>query len=414
MLIKTKELLSSFLDIKILYNTLFIGIPAFLLITLLVLGFYAEGSQQFSMLANSFIHGHTYFLSPIGGIGQDPVLYHGKIYWDDGFFPSIILMPFVFLFNIFHIFFYQGYIKWIFVLLTAYFIFALAKHFKYSSKDSVILMLGFMLGSVYIGVNSVSSGWLYAQIICTFLMFWALLEYFKSRNWWLIGGICGAILLTRIPADAILIFFALSILYTKTSPKTKVWNLFKLGIFVFIAALLLGIYNYQRFNNPFNNGNYYQLISASSAQARAMGLLSPNHIPTNLYTLLLRGPLPVLKNSVSWTLKAPYIKNNNLGMSIFITSPFLLYLFTRKWSSYSRENRLLLLAAFVGALILLCYYGDGADQFGYRYGLDFLPELFVVFMSIYRKFNKKLSLGMTSLLILSGFFNFYLVLSYIT
>ena len=413
MAFKIKNLLPSYSDIKFLYNSIFIGLPAMIFLTLMVIGFYAEGSQQFSMLANSFVHGHTYFLSSIGGVGQDPVLYHGKVYWDDGFFPSLILVPFVAFFNLFHIFFYQGYIKWVFVVLTVYFVYLLAKHFKYSNKDSIVLVLGFVLGSVYIGVNSVSSGWLYAQIICTFLLFAALLAYFKKKSWWLIGAICGAILLTRIPADAILVFFSLTILFTKKSLKNKIIDLFKLGIFVMLAAILIGAYNYQRFGNPFNNGNYYQLISSESAQARSMGLMNIDHIPTNLYTILLRGPVPVLKDPGSWSLKPPYLTNNNLGMSIFITSPFLLYFFTRKWSSYSRENRMLLLSALISLLILLCYYGDGADQLGYRYALDFMPTLYVVFMSIYKKFNKNLSLGMTSLLILPGFFNFYLLLSYI-
>lgn len=409
---KVKKYLFSFYSKKILFDSVFIGLPSLILLILLVIGFYAEGSQQFSLLANSFIHGHTYFLSSIGGVGQDPVLYHGRVYWDDGFFPSLTLVPFVAFFNLFHIFFYQGFIKWIFVALTIYFIYLLAKHFKYSNRDSIVLVLGFMIGSVYIGVNSVSSSWLYAQVVCTFLLFAALIAYFKKKNWWLIGAICGAILLTRIPADAVLIFFSLSILYTKKSFKNKLKDLFKLGIFVLLAAIMIGTYNYQRFGNPFNNGNYYQLISSDSAKARSMGLLNIDHIPTNLYTILLRGPIPV-KVSGSWSLKYPYLSNNNLGMSIFLTSPFLLYFFTRKWSAYSRENRLLLLSSLVSLLILLCYYGDGADQLGYRYSLDFLPMLYVVFMSIYRKYNQKLSLGMTSLLILPGFFNFYLLLSYI-
>jgi hypothetical protein len=394
-------------------NVLFIGIPTILLLTLIVLGFMAEGSQQFSMLANSFVHGHTYFLSSIGGVGQDPVLYRGHVYWDDGFFPAVVLMPFVAFFNLFHIFFYQGYLKWMFVVLTAYFIFKLAQHFKYTVKDSLVLVFGFMLATVYMGVNTVSSGWLFAQIITTFLLFWALYEYYHQRKWWLIGLLCGFIFLTRIPAASIGIFFLLTILVAKYSWKKKFINLVWLGSFVVIGIILIASYNYQRFGNPFNNGNYYQEISTASAEARSMGLLSIDHIPTNLYTFLLRGPSTVLKSSSSWSLKPPYISNNELGMSIFITSPLFIYLLTRKWSSYSRETRFLLLSSLISLIILLLYYGDGADQFGYRYSLDFLPELYVVFMIMYRKFNRQLSTGMNSLILASGLFNFYLVLSYI-
>ena len=63
--------------------------------------------------------------------------------------------------------------------------------------------------------------------------------------------------------------------------------------------------------------------------------------------------------------------------------------------------------------MLLVYYGDGANQFGYRYSLDFLPIIFVIFLQLYKKYNKKLSSGMKGLFLISSIFNFYLVLSYI-
>ena len=385
----------------------------FLLIFLLAAGFVGEGSQQFSMLANSFVHGHTYFLSSIGGIGQDPVIYHGEQYWDDGFFPAIILMPFVAFFNLFHIFFYQGYMKWILVLITFYIIYKLAVKFRYSKRDSIILSFAFLLATVYAGINTVSSGWLFAQIVSTLILFLALYEYFNKKRWLLLGAYCGMLFLTRIPASVIILFFIAQILLEKISSKQKLINLFKIGIFGLIAVLLLGAYNYLRFGNPLNNGNSYQLISTSSLLARNMGLLSLSHIPSNLYSFLLRGPSKVLASASSWSLKFPYIINNNLGMGIFFTSPFLLYLFTRKWSSYTREHRLLLLSSLISLLMLLVYYGDGANQFGYRYSLDFLPIIFVIFLQLYKKYNKKLSSGMKGLFLISSIFNFYLVLSYI-
>ncbi len=412
-------ILSTFIDrnkdifLKTIYIFFYLGIPAALLLVMLILGFFAEGSQQFSLLANGFVHGHLYFLHPIGGIGQDPVLYHGKIYWDDGFFPSLILMPFVAFFDLFHILFYQGYMKWILVILTIYLLYLLAKKFKYTTKDAILLVFGFTLGSVYLGVNSVSSSWLFAQIISTLLLFWALYEYYGKRRWWLLGLISSFLVLTRIPAAMIIIFFGLTILLSKSTNREKLTKLFKLGVFSVVAVILIASYNVIRFGSPLNNGNQYQEISIASADARSMGLISIDHIPTNLYTILFRGPVPVLKNNISWSLKAPYLTNNPLGISIFLTSPYLLYLFTRKWSAYTKEMRLMLVAVAVSLITLLCYYGDGAQQFGYRYALDFMPELYVIFMVLYRKYNKELSLGMSTLLIGSGYFNFFLVMSYL-
>ena len=401
------------LNTKTLKTVLIFSLPVILFINLLILGLVGEGSQQFSELANSFVHGHTYFLHSIGGVGQDPVFYKGKVFWDEGFFPAVVLMPFVAFFNIFHIFFFQGYIKWLFVLGISYLIFKLARQFKFSVKDSLIWMFGFVLGSVFIGVDSISSSWLFAQVLATLLVFWAFYEYFNKQRWWLIGLLSACVLLTRLPAASILLFFFLITVFAKASIKTKSKQLFQLLIFVVIAFILMGLYNWQRFGSPLDNGNQYQLLSVASSQARAMGVISISHIPTNLYTLIFRAPTEIMAKTSSWSLKYPWIENNTLGVSVFITSPWLLYLFTKSWKKYSRETKFLVITALVGLLMVLLYFGDGADQLGYRYTLDFMPGLFIALMMIYRKNTGNLTTGMKVLLLGSGLTNFLLLLSYV-
>jgi hypothetical protein len=196
---------------KMLKRLAIFTIPVSIYLVLICIGLVGEGSQQFSELANSLLHGHTYFMTSIGGVGQDPVFYNGHIYWDEGVFPAIVLMPFVGLFNLFHLVFYQGYIKWVFVLGVAFFIYRLARQLKYSKEDSLIMVLGFSLGSVFIGAASVSSSWLFAQMVATFLLFWAIYEHFNKRRWWLIGTICALVLLTRITAAPIILHYSNSI-----------------------------------------------------------------------------------------------------------------------------------------------------------------------------------------------------------
>ncbi len=388
-------------------------VPIILYITLICVGFAAEGSQQFSLLANSFDHGHTYFLQSIGGVGQDPVLYNGKVYWDEGPFPAVILMPFVAFFNIWHIFFYQGYIKWLIILSISYLVYKMARKLGFSATDSLIWMFGFTLGSVFMGVGSVSSGWLYAQIVATLLALWSLYEYMNRKRWWLIGLLSACLLLTRIPAASILVFYVIAIAMAKKEWRVKFKELFQLGVFVVLAVLLMGVYNLQRFGSPLDNGNQYQLLSQGSSEARSMGVFSLDHIPTNLYTLLFRAPSQELASSSSWSLKFPWVENNMLGVSIFITSPWLLYFFTKRWSKYPKEAKYLVISSLVGLLIVLCYFGDGADQLGYRYTLDFMPTLFLALMMIYRKNTGNLSTGMKILLLGSGVTNFYLLTTYV-
>ena len=257
------------------------------------------------------------------------------------------------------------------------------------------------------------SSWFFAQVLTTFLLFWSIYEFYTNKRWWLIGVICGAIILTRATAAPIIIFFALELI-SQNKQKTAKYK--KLAILFFptlIAVIIQGLYNFIRFHNPFNGGFEYQLISNDSAEARAMGLFSFKHLPTNLYSMLFRGPIPVLKDSTSWSLKFPYMKNNEYGMSIFLTSPYLLSIFTNKWSMFNRQTKHLIISILISGILVLCYYGIGIEQFGYRYMLDFMPELFLLFMIMYRKSHDRITFGMRALIIGSGILNFYLICTFI-
>ncbi len=396
------------------YRYIFIFlVPIFLVFFIIIFSIIAGGSQQFSDLAQAFIHGHLNFLAPIGGKGQDPVLYHGRIYWDEGPFPAILLMPFVWFLNLFHHFFYQGYLQWVLVVGTLFFIYKLARILAFSQEDSLFLSLAFALGSVFFGVSVVSSSWFFAQVLTTFLIFWSLYEFYAHKRWWLIGIICGLIFLTRATAAPIIVFFGLELISHKSILMTKIKKLTVLFFPVVLAVIIQGLYNFIRFHNPFNGGYEYQLISSDSAEARSMGIFSIKHLPTNLYSLLFRAPIPVLKDNTSWSLKFPYIENNIYGMSIFLNSPYLLSIFTNKWSKFDRQSRNLTVAILIIALLVLCYYGIGVQEFGYRYALDFLPETFLLFMIMYRKNHDKITFGMKSLIIGSAILNFYLLLSFV-
>ncbi|HUY53112.1 MAG TPA: hypothetical protein VMV24_00860 [Candidatus Dormibacteraeota bacterium] len=389
--------------------------PVTILLFLLSIGFAYEGGQQFSELAKAFLHGQFNFLSSIGGLGEDPLLYHGKVFWGEGPLPAVFLIPFVALFNIFHLFFYQGYLKWLLILGVLFFIFKIARTLSYSKEDSIILALGFTLGSVFIGVASVSSSWLFAQVLTTFLLFWSLYEFYYKKRWWLIGTICSFVLLTRGTAVPIIIFYGLELWQTKVFETIfqKIKQFVKLVIPVGVAIILLGLYNFGRFHNPFNGGYNYQLLYPDSVESRSYGVFSLIHIPANFYAAFLSAPLTVLKDNTSWVLKFPYIKGNPYGMSMFFTSPYLIFLFTQKWSSYDKRARNLIIAILISCLAVLSFYGIGKNQLGYRYSLDFLPGLFLLFMIVYRKNHSSLSHGMRFLLLGSGVLNFYLLFSFI-
>lgn len=295
-----------------------------------------------------------------------------------------------------------------------YFIYKIAIKLKYTKADSIILALGFTLGSVYIGVATVPSSWLFAQVVSTFLLFWSLYEYYYRKRWWLIGLICGFIVLTRFTAIPIVLFFSLELWNLTNSKKKEKMKLFgQLFIPIISGIGLLGLYNYLRFQSPLNGGYAYQLLFPDSVESKSLGIFSLKHIPTNFYAAVIQTPITVLRDKTSWTLKFPYIKNNPYGLSIFITSPYLITLFTHKWTSFNRQAKHLLFATTVSVIAVFSFYGIGKDQFGYRYSLDFLPPLFLLFMIMYRRNNDKLSNGMKFLLIASGIIDIYIAWSFI-
>jgi hypothetical protein len=366
--------------------------------------------QQFSDLAQGFLRGHLYLWHTHYSFGFDPVLYNHHQYWDEGGFPAITLLPFSAIFLLFHKVFYQQYLQWVFILGVAYFVYGLARRFRYSKEDSLILSFAFTLGSVFVGVSLIASSWDYAQVVTTFLLFGSLYEYFMRRRWWLIGVLCGCVFLTRATAAPIVIFFALEIWSTS---KLNLKKYLPVALPMAGAIGLQALYNFLRFHSPLNGGYQYQLLEASSAESRALGVFSVKHIPANAYALLLSPPQTVTSSPTTWTLTFPYIRSNSDGISIFMTSPYLLSLFSRKWASFDKTARHLLVAVLFSCLAVLCFYGIGRTQFGYRYSLDFLPELFVVFMMTYRVEHQRLSRGMKFLLLASGIFNFYILLTYV-
>jgi hypothetical protein len=71
----------------------------------------------------------------------------------------------------------------------------------------------------------------------------------------------------------------------------------------------------------------------------------------------------------------PFFQPNPWGMSVFVTSPWLGYLFALRRPDAT--TRLLLATAAAVALPLLFTWSMGYAQYGYRFALDFMPYLWL-------------------------------------
>lgn len=405
-------------------NTIFFFILAIIVIVFGAYSFtllntmsdFDQGMQQFSHLAYSMTRGQVNFIengSPYNHPEtlDDVVPFNGKYYWSLGIFPSIPLIPFTFIFGLFGKIFTQGSLQFFMVAGTGIFLYLIARRFKYTKLDSIFISSGFCFGSMFLFVMFNDSSWVYAHAVTVFLIFWALWENYHKRRYWLIGIIFGMLLLTRVTAGLGIIFFILQILFFKTE-KNKIKKLFALLIPFILIACFIPIYNYARFGDITETGYSISVVGKIGAQheffvkARNYGLFSIYHLPGNLYYAFLAGPDPVFRDGVSHVLKFPYIKPNPWGMSIFLTSPYLLYLLFLK--NKTKTSWFLLLTSIVIAIPIFLYYGIGYYQFGYRYALDFMPFLFLLFLINYKNKNKYLSTNLKVIIILAIIFNFYL------
>lgn len=368
--------------------------------------------QQFSLLGFSFLNGNLFLAENVPQINTqqlgDLISWQGHYYWPEGPFPAIVLVPFIFLFKLIGLFFYQGYLQFILILFTVFFIYKICKKIGYKKDDSLFLINAFCFASMFLGVALVSWCWYYSQVVTVFLLFWSLYEFFHKKRYWLLGFIFGFLLITRVTACFGVVFFILELFFS--SNKHKVKNLIFLLLPIFFMLFLLLFYNYLRFGSFFEQG--YSLITVVSPLAEAMkyGLFGLVHLPGNLYYSLLAPPLLVFKDNISHVLSFPFLKNNPWGMSIFITSPYLIYLFFLQYKD--RISKFLLFTAIIIAIPIFLYYGIGYRQFGYRYALDFMPFVFLLFIKNYYEKNTFLSSRMKFLIIFSSFFNLYVFFSF--
>jgi hypothetical protein len=389
---------------------------SFLFLFILILFCFGVATirQDFVILGRAFLEGKMYFPDSYIQItnGHDSAIYNGQYFWPLGPFPTILILPFVFIFEHFYLFFRQEYASFFLTILIAWLIVLIGKKAGYQLKDNLYWCLAFIFGSVFIQVALSPNCWFFAQTVTTALLFWLIYESLNKKRPWLLGIISAFTLATRISAGiGSIIFVVLLNLFIKKKKATFIKQLLFFFLPIIFMLGLLAFYNYARFQNILEFGYNYQIVDGETLYlAKQYGLFSLVHIPGNLYYFLLASPLPVFRDEVSHVLKFPFITNNLWGTSIFITSPYFAYLFLIKYKE--KLNKILLISAILTSILVFSYYGIGFTQVGYRYSLDFLPFLFVLLMLGYKEKNLELSTGIKIVILFGIIFDFLLFMTF--
>jgi hypothetical protein len=370
------------------------------------LNFKVQTEQQFAFLSRSFLHRNLAFQEVPGDSWADTSPYAERHYWPLGPLPAVVLMPFEFVANAFGAFFYQGYLQPLLVFAVLLIVYRIARVTGYRAEDSAFLAFGFAFATAFLGVGIWPWSWYFSQVITCALVFATIAETIAKRRPWVLGILFALVLATRATAVLGVLWCIGETLSTHISWKKKLGSLVTIVVPILIVAAALIAYNRARFHDGFDQGYAEQIIPSYAAAGRALGIVSVQHLPGNLYTLLLGAPIPVRRDNVSLVLAFPYVVANPWGMSVWVTSPLFVYLLGLRHRDDT--SLLLLLCSSVIALPILLYYGIGFRQFGYRYSLDFLPFLYYLLLRNYRQQRGDLTAGFKVVVVLSAMSNLYL------
>ncbi len=261
----------------------------------------------------------------------------------------------------------------ILAFLTAQLVYALSERYELSAARRYLLALLPVLGTWMWANLAFAGAWQIALGVAVAAQLGALYFLLVKKNYWL-AGTCFALafgnrteILLLAPLFIYLIWRELPALRTPHSALRTP------HLWAFIAApFLLGLatlaYNYARFDSLTDFG-YARIPGVLEEAEYRDGIFSLSAIPLNAKEMLLTG----------WYRldSYPYFLPTGGGGSIFLSCPFLLFLF-RPTARDKQLRWLAVLAIVILTFVLWCHGNPGGWQYSYRYAMVLLPWMMVI------------------------------------
>ncbi len=356
-----------------------------------------------NLLADQFLRGKVYLENP--PTTHDLAFFNNKWYIPMPPLPGILMIPLAYLVGGENI--STGDFSIFFCAINSVLAFSLLdelikrKWINLSRRGALWLVILFAFGTNHLWVGLNGRAWFVSQILAVTMLALAALGALKSWSPWLIGASIGLAITAR-PNSIMFWPFPFAIAMQIANQREKI-NLGRLLNWTVKSAMPIGLaivglllYNHARFGNYLDFG--YTLLSGDPGivdAAKTFGIFSPHFIPHNLEVMFLY--LPTLQRGSLWP-----ISPSGAGMSIFLATPPLIYLFHRY------EKQWWILGAWASVFfmfaLLILYHNTGAHQFGYRYILDMLVPL-TALLAV--SFDKKIPWHFIALTILSIIINIY-------
>jgi hypothetical protein len=388
-----------------------IGLTALAALLLAVQNLTVDGLQQYSRLAGAFLDGRLDLGPGLERI-DEPSHYRGRDYLPLGPAPAVLLVPFVAAARALETTFLQGWLGFPLAGAACGVAFLLARRLGFSREDAFLLAFAFGLASPFVGVAALPISNYFAHVVVSGCLLLALHEFFGRRRFVWIGVCLGLALGSRLSAGLGTAFFLAAIALDAAPLARKARSAVALLAPVAAVAVLLLLYNEARFDDPFETGYAFQQVpDPVQLRARSFGLTSPVHVPGNLYYALLRLPEPVFAEGTRSVMVFPWLRPDPWGMSLLVTSPWLLILLRLPRSD--AVPRLLIGTSVLVAGGLVFTWSMGYAQFGYRFALDFLPFLWTALALGVRARHGALPPGFRALVVASAAVTLWLLLAFL-
>ena len=373
------------LDIVFICVGLFVATSVLYLRTAILIGWINKTTYSFwDLLVGQFIQGKLYLENP--PYTHDLTLYNGRWYVPMPPLPGILLIPVALWIGAENI--STSYFSMLLSAVNGVLLFLILKQMnqrkwiRLSGQGMFWLVVLFLFGTPHLWLGISGRGWYVSQIVTVLFLALSIYAALRSQSVWLSATFLALAMLARPNSLMSWPFiFAISMQVMKENQGSITWRqavnwAVKSALPIAVTAVVLLTYNYLRFENILDFG--YTTVNAGPdvvSNVQTYGMFSPHFVPENLYVMLFKpprinwgAPWPTEPKGALWP-----IDPTTTGMSIFLTTPPLLYLLRR----YPKEWWILGAwgAVLFNVIMLGTYHNTGAHQFGYRYILDFLVPL---------------------------------------
>ena len=330
-----------------------------------------ESSDSYTLQAKAWTEGDVQIREGEKYTWLELAIYEGNYYVSFPPVPSVFCLPFIKHFkeetpNNFFVAIYT-----IVAFIGAY---KACRASGMNEKESVFWSLFAIMATNIIDISSNGGVWYQAQTLNIAFVLWAI--YFAMKNMRLNSMFMLALSVGCRPFSAIFIPIFLVYFYRKDieggsdrKPLGILLGYWKIIIPVIVIGAAYMVYNYVRFDNPFEFGHKYLPGLAESGE-KQFGFC---YLRENLYNILCR---PV-KITSKLALEYPMFE----GFMFYIGNPILIVWYIQLIRDILKKKVTLTMAAisfgFALNLFLLCMHNTfGVYQFGARYTVDLLPYVF--------------------------------------